>query len=314
MTDPGEPDAQAILVRAPGKINLGLAVGPPGYDGYHPLRTVFQAVELFEDVRVRPAEQLSVSFTGPIDTGALLGDTLVHRAARVLATSFGLAPNADISVLKRVPIAGGMGGGSADAAATLVACNEAWKLDADLDELHTIAASLGADVPFALYGGTRLGTGRGDQLIDVLTQSRYTWVLVPDSEGLSTPKVYAELDRMRASGEASTTQLDTDPRIDTLLSALRDGDPELLAAALFNDLDAAACSLRPELELTRLVGIEAGALAALLSGSGPTMMLLAHDNQHALEIQLAMRASGIDTLVTHGPARGALFASATATG
>lgn len=297
-----------LWVRAPGKINLGLAVGSVGTDGYHPLHSVFQAVELFEDVRVRPASKLTVSFAGPVDTTALTGETLVHRAARLVAEAAGLSPmpGADIEVIKRVPIAGGMGGGSADAAATLVALNELWQADLSHEQLHGLAAELGADVPFALHGGTELGTGRGDQLTDVLAAGHYTWLLVTSSQGLSTPAVYAELDRMRASGLAVAVDLDTDSRTDTLLAALRGGDPRQLAPALFNDLDQAACSLLPSLNDTRQAGLDAGALAAFVSGSGPTLVFLALDNQHGLDIQLGLRAAGLQAEMVHGPAKGAL--------
>lgn len=295
--------------RAPGKINLGLAVGAVGADGYHPLSTVFQAVELFEDVEIHAADHLTVSFAGPIDTSGLTGtDTLVHRAAHLVAEAAGLSPvpGAHIEVLKRVPIAGGMGGGSADAAATLVACNEFWSAGLDHEQLHALAAQLGADVPFALHGGTRLGTGRGDQLVDVLSPGRHTWLLVPSTLGLSTPAVYGELDRMRERGEAPAVDLDIDTRTAELLTALRSGDPRVLASALFNDLDAAACSLLPVLNETRNAGLDAGALAGFVSGSGPTMVFLAQDNEHGLDIQLGLRERHIDSIMVHGPARGAL--------
>lgn len=299
----------ALSFRAPGKINLGLAVGDLDVTGYHSLRNLFQAVELFEDIEIHAAGQFDVSFAGPVDTSGLTGtNTLVHRAAHLVAAAAGLdpMPGARIEVLKRVPIAGGMGGGSADAAATLVACNELWSAGLNHEQLHALAAQLGADVPFALHGGTQLGTGRGDQLVDVLSPGRYTWLLVPSAIGLSTPAVYAELDRMRECGEAPSTDLETDARTDELLVALRSKDPRALAPALFNDLDAAACSLLPALETTRQVGLNAGALAGFVSGSGPTVVFLARDNEHGLDVQLGLREQHIDSVMVHSPARGVL--------
>ena len=304
-----QSDAREHWFRAPGKINLGLAVGSVQPDGYHPLSTVFQAVGLFEDIEIHAADELTVSFAGPIDTSGLNGtDTLVHRAARLVAEAAGFdaIPGAHIEVLKRVPIAGGMGGGSADAAATLVACNEVWNAGLSHEQLHELAAQLGADVPFALQGGTQLGTGRGDLLVDVLSPGKYTWLLVPSAIGLSTPAVYGELDRMRERGDAPTIDVATDERTDTLLAALRARDPRALAPALFNDLDAAAVSLLPALDDTRQAGLDAGAIAAFVSGSGPTMVFLALDNEHALDIQLSLRGQHIVSTMVHGPARGAL--------
>lgn len=304
-----EPHATEHWFRAPGKINLGLAVGPVASDGYHPLKTVFQAVDLCEDIEIRAADTLSVTFAGPVDTGDLIGtDTLVHRAARLVAEAAGLEPmpGAHIEVLKRVPIAGGMGGGSADAAATLVACNSVWNAGLDVDQLNDLAATLGADVPFALHGGTKFGTGRGDELVDVLCHAHYTWLLVPNEHGLSTPAVYRELDRIREAGVAKQVLLDADDRAEVLIAALRQGDPRALAPTLFNDLDQAACSLHPDLERIRQAGLDAGALAGFVSGSGPTMVFLTQDNEHALDVQLGLRDSGLESIIVHGPVKGAL--------
>ena len=197
-----------------------------------------------------------------------------------------------LEIEKHVPIAGGMGGGSADAAATLVACDALWGTELGKEELHALAAKLGADVPFALTGGTAIGTGRGDQLSPALATGSFHWVLAVAEFGLSTPGVYRELDRHRdadpALGPASSTprQVDAD-----VLQALRAGDARLLADALHNDLQAAALRLAPGLGGILELGEANGALAGIVSGSGPTVAFLADDADSALELQVALSAS-----------------------
>ncbi|WP_353810508.1 4-(cytidine 5'-diphospho)-2-C-methyl-D-erythritol kinase [Agromyces sp. SYSU T00194] len=294
-----------VHVRAPGKINLFMRVGGLQPDGYHDVATAYQAVSLYEDLRAYPAEDFSVAFSGSIDTSALPVDdsNLALRAARMLATHVGIDSGVHLAIEKHVPIAGGMGGGSADAAAALVACDALWEVGLGKDELHALAARLGADVPFALTGGTAIGTGRGDRLSPALATGSFHWVLAIAEFGISTPAVYAELDRLRGVAAAPGERR---PAVDApVLQALRAGDPERLAAVLHNDLQAATLELAPGLGGILQLGSDHGALAGLVSGSGPTVAFLAADTDAALELQVALSASRLTAIRAHGPVHGA---------
>ena len=298
----------SVHVRAPGKINVYLGVGGRHDDGYHALATVFQAVSLYEDVIARHADDFSITVSGvdDPDTVPLDDRNLAMRAAKLLATAAGYDGGVALEIRKSVPVAGGMGGGSADAAAALVACDALWGTGFSTARLHELAARLGADVPFALHGGTAVGTGRGDQLNPALARGRFDWVLVPSDEGLSTPVVYARLDALRDAEGA----LADDPPMSLevpapVLQALRSGDPDLLSESIYNDLQEAALHERPELETTILRGIHAGALQGIVSGSGPTVALLCGSPEGAQEVQSLLREHGLESLHVHGPVPGA---------
>ncbi|MFD1721576.1 4-(cytidine 5'-diphospho)-2-C-methyl-D-erythritol kinase [Amnibacterium endophyticum] len=297
--------ARRVMVRAPGKLNLSMRVGSPKPDGYHDVATVYQAVSLAEELTAEPDGGLSVAFEGPAATAALPvdGTNLVIRAAELLREATGATGGARMRVVKRVPIAGGMGGGSADAAAALVALDALWGLGLGRDRLLELGAELGADVPFALLGGTAVGTGRGEVLAPVLTSGAFHWVLAVADEGLSTPAVYRELDQLRAAaGEVP----DAAPEVDAgVLQALRGGDPVQLAAALHNDLQTAALHLRPALADLLALGLRNGALGGLVSGSGPTVAFLAADLDGALSLQIALSAARYTALRATAPAAGA---------
>ncbi|WP_341941645.1 4-(cytidine 5'-diphospho)-2-C-methyl-D-erythritol kinase [Microbacterium sp. LWH10-1.2] len=297
-----------VHVRAPGKINVYLGVGGRHDDGYHALATVFQAVSLYEDVIARHADDFSLVVRGveDPDTVPLDDRNLAMRAAKLLAAAAGYEGGVALEIRKSVPVAGGMGGGSADAAAALVACDALWGTGFSQARLHELAARLGADVPFALHGGTAVGTGRGDQLNPALARGRFDWVLVTSEEGLSTPVVYGRLDALRdeEGALADDPPLSLDVPV-AVLQALRSGDPEALAECLFNDLEAAALDVRPDLEQTILDGIRAGALRGIVSGSGPTIALLCADPEGAQHVQAALREAGVDALHVHGPVPGA---------
>lgn len=300
--------SESVHVRAPGKINVYLGVGARHDDGYHALATVFQAVSLFEDVIARPADDFSVTVTGVADAADVPLDdrNLAMRAAKLLATAADYHGGVALEIRKSVPVAGGMGGGSADAAAALVACDALWGTGFTVTRLHELAARLGADVPFALHGGTAVGTGRGDQLNPALARGRFDWVLVTSDEGLSTPVVYEQLDRLRADEGALAD--DAPVSLDVpipVLQALRSGDAVQLAASLHNDLQAAAVQQRPDLEKTIRHGIRAGALHGIVSGSGPTVALLCADPETAQSVQSALRQAGRESLHVHGPVPGA---------
>ena len=318
-----------VRASAPGKVNLTLRVGAPTPDGYHPLVTVFEALNLRETVTVRTSktpgvrvETIAYLPDGSVDeatTRAMAGlDPQTHlavRAARVLQRLAAAGPWAStaaglsIRVDKRVPVAGGMAGGSADAAAALVACNELWQLGLGAEQLETIGRSLGADVPACMAGGIALGTGRGDHM-SVLREgdeagAGHHWVMLLAHEGLSTPSVFREFDRLDA--EHAPALAEPTPEEVAALCA----GPEELCHCLVNDLQAPALRLRPELAETISAARHAGALAVTLSGSGPTVAALARDAEHARSLADALSAAPTvaRAIPTHGPARGARIES-----
>lgn len=297
-------------VRVPAKINLCLGVGPVREDGYHPLATVYQAVDLHDEVRatLRDDNEITVTVHTDLDPRSEVAvvpendNNLAVKAARLLRERTGITAGVDLAIRKVIPVAGGMAGGSADAAAALVACNDVWGAGLSRAALEALAAQLGSDVPFLLHGGIAVGGGRGETVSPVLARGSYHWVFAMAHEGLSTKAVFAEFDRINAHATVS------EPTVpDALLAALRAGDAEALGAVLSNDLTEAALSLRPELEDTLSIGVEAGALGAILSGSGPTAMFLASDEQHSLDIAFALSsASGCaDVVQSRGPVAGA---------
>lgn len=296
----------SVTVRVPGKVNLYLGVGDCRDDGYHELTTVFHAVSLFDEVTVRNADLLSVEMFGAGAEGLPTDHrNLAWRAAELMAEHVGRAPDVAISIDKSIPVAGGMAGGSADAAAVLVAMNNLWELGVPRRDLHALAARIGSDVPFALHGGTALGTGRGEQLATVLARSTFHWVLAFAEGGLSTPKVFAELDNLREDARAGGPPALDDP--EPLLTALASGDPRELAPLLGNDLQAAAVSLDTGLRRTLRAGVEAGALAGIVSGSGPTCAFLCASADDAVEVGTQLSGAGVcrTVRVASGPVHGA---------
>ncbi|WP_019870790.1 4-(cytidine 5'-diphospho)-2-C-methyl-D-erythritol kinase [Salinispora oceanensis] len=294
-----------VRVRVPAKINLHLGVGPLRGDGYHELNTVYHAISIHDELTARRGDTLTLTMEGE-GTGELALDesNLVIRAARALASSVGVPPHARLHLRKQIPLAGGLAGGSADAAAALVACDALWGTGLSRDELAEIAAGLGSDVPFLIHGGTALGTGRGEAVSPVLARPTiWHWVVAVADGGLSTPVAYRELDRLRAAGAAGPPLGSTD----TLLAALRQRDPRVLAAALGNDLQDAALALRPSLAATLKAGEAAGALAGIVSGSGPTCVFLATGAADAERIATELDALDVcrQARTAHGPVAGA---------
>ncbi|OII20300.1 4-(cytidine 5'-diphospho)-2-C-methyl-D-erythritol kinase [Curtobacterium sp. MCBA15_016] len=297
-----------VRTRAPGKINVYLSVGALQDDGYHDVATAYQAVSLYEDVSAEPADDFSVTFTGPIDTRSVPVDesNLAIRAARLVADAAGYRGGVRLTIDKQVPVAGGMGGGSADAAATLLAVDTLWGTALGREELLRLAAQLGADVPFAFAGGTAVGTGRGDELSPALAKGEFHWVLALSDAGLSTPAVYRALDEHRERYRADIAPAPTTPVVEAnVLQALRAGDPDLLADCLHNDLQAPAMRLQPALATTLEIGEKAGALAGLVSGSGPTVAFLVAERDAALEVQVELSAAGMVAVRAAGPVHGA---------
>lgn len=298
-----------VSVAAPAKLNLALAVGAPRSDGFHEVATVYHAVSLYDELVASAGEGLTVNVEGAkgVDVGDVPQDdsNLAVRAALLLADETGQDPQVHLHIRKAIPVAGGMAGGSADAAAALVACDALWGTALPRPALLELAARLGSDVPFAVVGGTALGLGRGEQLTPALARGRFEWVFAVADGGLSTPRVYAETDRLREG------RVLPEPRVaDELMAALRSGDAVALGKALHNDLQPAACALRPALRQTLEVGDECHALGAIVSGSGPTVAFLARDKEHSLDIAVALSASGTCRSVkrAHGPVAGARIA------
>lgn len=292
-----------LTVRAPAKVNLHLGVGDVRPDGFHELVTVFQALSLHDDVTLTPSDALSLHVTGEGVRDVPTDPTnLAARAVVALAERYGRDPNMRIDIVKGIPVAGGMAGGSADAAAALLGAATLWGLEIGRDELDEVAATLGSDVPFSLHGHTALGTGRGERLIPALARGEFHWTLALAKEGLSTPAVYHELDRLREAGDP--------PRAgspDALLSAVASGDPHRLAPLLANDLQAAALSLQPGLRRTLRAGMEAGALAGIVSGSGPTCAFLCANADDAVDVGTELAGAGVcrTVRVASGPVPGA---------
>lgn len=307
----------SIAVRVPAKVNAQLAVGGRRPDGFHDLANVFFAVGLYDQVTAAPADELRITVEGP-DADQVPCDrtNLAARAAELLAARHGVEPRVHLHITKDIPVAGGMAGGSADGAGALLACDALWGTGASRAELLEICAELGSDVPFSLVGGAALGRGRGELLTPLTVGGTFHWVFAVADGGLSTPAVYGECDRLRAAHGAGDTTADVpDPEPSAaLLDALRTGDVTALAAALTagpdgssNDLQAAALSLRPSLADTLHAGTAAGALAVLVSGSGPTCAFLAKDAAGAEQVAEALIASGTcrTARVATGPAPGA---------
>ncbi|MEU8481838.1 4-(cytidine 5'-diphospho)-2-C-methyl-D-erythritol kinase [Streptomyces sp. NPDC048641] len=295
----------SVTVRVPAKVNVQLAVGAARPDGFHDLANVFLAVGLHDDVTATAADELTLTCEGPgADQVPLDRTNLAARAAIALGERYGIEPRVHLHIDKDIPVAGGMAGGSADAAGALVACDALWGTGATRDELLDICAELGSDVPFSLVGGAALGTGRGEklQLLDV--GGEFWWVFAAADGGLSTPAVYGEFDRLAATAGRAVPDPEASP---ALLDALRSGDTAALAATLTNDLQPAALSLFPALKGTLDAGTAAGALAGLVSGSGPTTAFLCADEKSAHAVAAALTASGTcrSVRVTTSPAPGA---------
>ncbi|HTJ68870.1 MAG TPA: 4-(cytidine 5'-diphospho)-2-C-methyl-D-erythritol kinase [Actinospica sp.] len=307
--DEGPFQPEAVTVRVPAKINLSLSVGPLRPDGYHELVTVFHAVSLYDEVIARSARGISLSVE-PLrrdsDVEQVPADerNLAWQAAALLAEQCGVEPNVRLTIRKDIPVAGGMAGGSADAAATLVACDSLWGTGLRRDELHDLAAQLGSDVPFALHGGTAIGTGRGEHISPVLAAAGLEWVIAVLDAGLSTPKIFEACDaqRRRANVEAPAPSVHPD-----LMAALRSRDAAAIGRSLYNDLQPAAVEVLPEIGELLELGRAAGACGSLVSGSGPTTVFLVDSPVAAANVEAELRTSGRCRAVrrARGPVPGA---------
>ena len=298
---------KSVTVQVPAKVNLQLSVGPKESDGYHEVVTVFQAISLFDNVKVAPADEFSITVSGDYTNAVPLDQSnLVYKAIELMAEKFDTARNFEISIEKSIPVAGGMAGGSADAAAVLLGIDQLYRLGLSKDEMGEIARKLGSDVPFMLHGGTAVGRGHGDEITPALSRGNYHWVIAVSSTGLATPAVYAECDRLRTGLDIKAPTLN-----DELLQALLSGDATRVGKSLSNDLQAAACSIRPALRLILDTGQEYGALGGVVSGSGPSVAFLVADEDHSLDLAVALTSSGVVGSVARaeGPVTGAKIIS-----
>lgn len=313
--------ATRVHVRVPSKVNLFLSVRGRRPDGYHELVSIMQTVSIHDTISVgfdgtplaclHPAARRFMQLAFSHDGGAQVPDddcNLAVQAARSLMRTIGIGattggdaqspaqtPVTRLHLAKRIPVAAGMAGGSADAAGALLALNHLWGADLDRDTLRELAADVGADVPFCVTGGTALATGTGTATAQVLSRGAYHWVVGMSERPLPTRDVYERFDAVGSPSEIEP---------DLVLQALRTGDAEALGAALHNDLEAAAADLRPELAAARDRLREAGALGARLSGSGPTVVGLASTAQHARELAAAVEDCFDRVEVAQSPAGG----------
>lgn len=284
--------AKSVTTIVPAKINLALSVGPVRLDGFHELATVYQAVGLYDEVQVtRRAAGSGIRLTvAGHDAEKVPADStnLAWRAVELVAAEIDVDADIHIHLDKKIPVAGGMAGGSADAAGALLACDILWRANLHRDRLNELAADVGSDVPFLLHGGTAVGTGRGERITSAMARGNYHWVFALSDRGLSTPRVYAECDRLRTGADVH------EPRVpEGLMEALLVGDPQRVGGELANDLQPAAISIRPELDLVLEIGRDAGALGAVVSGSGPTCAFLVADDEAALDLAVSLSASGL---------------------
>jgi 4-diphosphocytidyl-2-C-methyl-D-erythritol kinase len=298
--------SRGVTARVPAKVNLQLSVGPLGADGFHEVTTVFQAISLFDDVTVATADKgdgIKISITGQTSGGVPADNSnLAVKAAQLMIKNYDLPEDLVIKLKKEIPVAGGMAGGSADAAGVIVGLDSLFELGLSRDVMESVGSKIGSDVPFSICGGVAIGTGRGDQITPALAKGSYNWVLALSGQGLATPSVYQECDRLR-EGLSIAPPVVSEP----LMQALRAGDAKALGKALTNELQPAACSLRPTLRLVLDVGVDYGALGGIVSGSGPTVAFLVSDDEHAMDLTVALSSSGVVSSVVRasGPTNGA---------
>lgn len=304
METVAETGVEVVRARVPGKINLTLGVGGADASGYHRLVTVFQAVSLHDEVVASCAPDGVTELVTVGREAHLVDDdetNLAWRAVELLRRHCGRDLGVRLHVTKDIPVAGGMAGGSADAAGALLACSVLWDLDLDPAELRELGSELGADVPFGLTGGTAVGTGRGDRVVPALSRGTCHWVLALSDTGVSTPEVFVRHDELRPD----PPEPELPPE---LLTALGTGRATEIAPQLFNDLAAATCELRPDVAETMALAPRVGALTAVLCGSGPTVAFLVADEAAAVDVHLRLKAelgSNAHLRRVHGPVPGA---------
>lgn len=290
----GDP---VVRIRTHAKVNLFLRVLGVRRDGFHEVETILHGVRLFDEIEIEGAPDgvdVTMELEGITGTLPSTDENLVTRAARLLIEELGVSNGARIRVTKRIPIGAGLGGGSGNAAGALVTLADMWGLTLERDRLFALAEKLGSDVPYCIDGGTSLATARGEELTP-LANIRFMWFVLAGSERpLLTRDVYERWDATGSSDDVKATPL---------AMALGAGDLVEVAALLHNDLELPAFSLRPELEAKKQVLVEAGALGAAMTGSGPTLYGIAADRPAAEDI--ARRVAGefdwVRVVTSQGP-------------
>jgi len=262
-----------VAVKSFAKINLVLAVLGKRTDGYHEIRTVFQTISLHDCIDFRPAAGLELHCEGlPVVASH---DNLVWKAARALRSAAGTDAGAHITLTKAVPSGAGLGGGSSNAAATLLGLRRLWGLEVPETVLDEVAAGLGSDVSFFLRGGTALGLGRGEQIVQLPDAPASDLVVVYPGEGVSTAEAYRGLG-------LGLTWRDEDPRIQRFCGRLQSG--ELCTAGFFNDFETSILPAYPAVKEARDFLLERGATTAMLSGSGSSVFGFFSDEESALAV------------------------------
>ena len=271
-----------VVLEAPAKINLYLEVGSARPDGYHPVRTVLQAVDLCDLLAVEVTDGgagVRLEVEGDAPPGE---DNLCHRAAAAFLAATGLRMGIKIKLTKVIPQAAGLGGGSSDAAAVLRVLNFIAGEALSREELLQTASTLGMDVPFFLVGGTVLGEGRGERVTALPQAPPLPVLLVNPGVGLSTAEVYRRFDIL--GGEELPA-----PGPAGLIEALPRGDCGAIGPLLYNSLQRAACELMPEVASLLEAADRAGAARALVSGSGPTVFVLEGEEERAADLEEEMK-------------------------
>lgn len=270
-----------LVLNAFAKVNLCLAVLGRRPDGYHEVQTVLHQVDLADRLTISAADEISLEVTGiPVPQGP---ENLAWRAARLLRDRYGTGHGARILVEKNIPPGAGLGGGSADAAAVLLGLNELWGLGRSREELAAVAAGLGSDVPFFLFGGTALATGRGERIEPLPRSPSLLIVLANPGFSVPTAEIYAALE---------DDDFRHPPDVAGMLQAVDDGSPHRIAASLANSLEGPCFRLHPSLAEVKTTLLAAGALGALLSGSGSTVFAIAETPARAQLLAARLRGRG----------------------
>ncbi|HUH53637.1 MAG TPA: 4-(cytidine 5'-diphospho)-2-C-methyl-D-erythritol kinase [Microbacteriaceae bacterium] len=297
-----------VSAKAPGKINICFSVGSLRPDGTRGVATLYQAVSIYDTVIAHPSADFSLQQVGSIGYGTVSSseNNLAMRSARLLAETFEVKSGVRLEINKKIPRGAGMSGGSADAAAALVACNELWGLNLERAQLHEIAVKIGADVSFALDGGTAVGTGHGDEFSQALSVGTYHWVIVPVGPRLDEDTALSVLDKHRHQNRAIIGDGDEVPLVslDTLL-AIRSGSAERLAETVRNDVQAASFKLEPELARVCEYGEQNGALVGVMLAMGPALAFLVQDEGEASKLQHKLSDFGQKSIAAWGPVGGA---------
>ena len=256
----------ALFLKAHAKVNLYLKVGDRLASGYHKITSVMQSISLADSIMISAADRLYFECDDHrIDNE----DNLVYKAAKLISDHFMVSKGARLSLVKEIPVAAGLGGGSADAAATLIGLDRFWNLNIRPAQLARLASELGADVTFCLTGGTALATGIGEIIKPLSSIDLGNFLVVKPKGGLSSSRVYERFNVIGGSESRS---------VDKFLQAVEDGQTEAIVKELSNDLEPAAADLMPDIEMIREMATEAGATACLVSGSGPAMLIFVDDD------------------------------------